>query len=422
MALEGLIQYIVNPGPGGAADAGRQAVYKSVADAAYGQSNANLSAQDANVSLKSDILNKQMDIKTQQSLQASGIPKNTDGSVDYRTLAGMIAPTNPKLAIDYSKEADNQDRIAATEQRDKAKSKIDGIKAMSDDLAAVQDQDGLNAFLSKAQALNYPLPPNFPTQYNAQTKGAIQAAGKVYAGALKNLDQQYKQAQIKTQQSERTRNYASATREIAAANIDKDKDARLRAGVPEKLPMGFEPDPATPGSIRPIKGGPADPASPNYRAPANSRPSVAEEKITQNYITMKNAEDVLDSPDFKDKNLAFLATVERDADGYFHALDKYGRNRALTEDEQVIAQAAAQFAEGAGHAKSGARINRGTMSLMTNLYIPMPGDKAAVKARKRAARLNDIEAAKVAGGRGVERYEKETTENGLPEGFVPDSE
>lgn len=230
MASDSLVASIVD---GSLYESGKQQVYKDLADMTYGASNAKLAAQDRNVSLQQDILAKQTDIKTQQALSRSGVPTNTDGSVDYRTLAGMIGPTNPKLGIEYSKEADNQDKIKETARKDDMKAQIDGIKAMSDDMAMVSDQDSLDAFLAKATALKYPLPPNFPKVYNDQTKGAIGKAAGVYTGALKSMDTQYKQEQIKTLQSDQRLKAAEANRQQAASNLDRDKDSRLRSGLPE---------------------------------------------------------------------------------------------------------------------------------------------------------------------------------------------
>jgi hypothetical protein len=161
------------------------------------------------------------------------------------------------------------------------------------------------------------------------------------------------------------------------------------------------------GEVQPVKGG-----VPNRKL---NTATESERKAAMNYTTMKNAEDELEILATKDvKKLAFLSTIQRDENGYLSAADRTGRNRALTEDEQLIAQAALQFAEGAGHLKSGARINNETMGIITNLYVPMPGDSDAVIARKQAARRNDIEAARIGGGRAVEALDKAEKGQGDP--------
>lgn len=153
------------------------------------------------------------------------------------------------------------------------------------------------------------------------------------------------------------------------------------------------------GEVKPVEG-----AVPNRKL---NTATEGERKAAMNYTTMKNAEEELTklSGQGVDK-LAFLSTIQRDEHGYMASADRFGRNRALTPEQQVIAQAALQFAEGAGHLKSGARINRETMGIITDLYIPMPGDSPEVIKRKQLARRNDIAAARIGGGRAVEALEE----------------
>ena len=143
-------------------------------------------------------------------------------------------------------------------------------------------------------------------------------------------------------------------------------------------------------------------------APAGrgEHPTEAENKAAVNYTTMRNAEDVLEDPRYKNMNMSFLSTVEEDTDGYLHAVGRFGRKAALTPEQQVVAQAARQFAEGAGHLKSGARINKDTMRLMVDLYLPLPGDSPELRARKLAARRNDLSAGRVGAGRAYEGIAK----------------
>ena len=138
------------------------------------------------------------------------------------------------------------------------------------------------------------------------------------------------------------------------------------------------------------------------------RETEAERKAAVNYVTMKNAEDSLEKLEKKGvKTLSNIASFDVDKNGEIGAITKAGFRRALKPDEQVMFQAARQYAEGAGHLKSGARINNQTMQIMTDLYIPLAGDSTEMQARKKAARLNDLEAARVGGGRSVVKYEKE---------------
>lgn len=218
---------------------GQQATYNAFANAIVGKRQ----LQDQALTLDADILAKQNDISAQKLLKQNGIPRTSDGQVDFRTLAGMIAPADPKTAIGYFKEADAQDRQRETDRKDKMNEQIKTTQAMSQDLAAVTDQSGLDAFNAKAKALNYPIPPNFPTVYNEQTAPVIQKMGQVFAGQLKDMDTQLKKEQINTQKAEQIRDIADARYKVAETNIDRDKDARLRAGLPEnpEKPVKLQP-------------------------------------------------------------------------------------------------------------------------------------------------------------------------------------
>ena len=141
-------------------------------------------------------------------------------------------------------------------------------------------------------------------------------------------------------------------------------------------------------------------------------PTVSELKASMNYTSMDNAEKIIEK--YPTENMAFLATIQHDSNGYLSSMDASGRRNSLTDEQQVIAQAMKQFAEGAGHLKSGARINKQTMDIITDIYIPIPGDSQAVRDRKKAARLNDIAAARIGGGRAVKQLLKEESKGRAP--------
>lgn len=164
---------------------------------------------------------------------------------------------------------------------------------------------------------------------------------------------------------------------------------RINPGTGEQSPMEGD----TKGLTKPGSGG---------------KETESERKAAINYVTMKNAEESLEKLEKKGvTTLPASATYQVDESGEINAVSKWGIRRALSNDEQVMFQAARQFAEGAGHLKSGARINNQTLGIMTDLYIPVSGDRADVIARKKEARLNDLEAGRIGGGRAVKTYESE---------------
>jgi len=144
----------------------------------------------------------------------------------------------------------------------------------------------------------------------------------------------------------------------------------------------------------------------------NAKASVAEEKATTNYGSMLQAEQNLEQ--LEDVDATFLSTVQGEGDGYWENLNRMARNGSLTPQQQMLAQAANQFAEGAGHLKSGARINGTTMSLMQRLYLRMPNDSPEVLAQKKAARKRDIMVARLAGGKLSQQFDAELSGGTAP--------
>ena len=158
----------------------------------------------------------------------------------------------------------------------------------------------------------------------------------------------------------------------------------------------------------------------------NPKVTMQEEKAFSNYTTMQNAENYIEDYIKKKglKPLEFLSTVEVDDHGVVTAAGKYGIRHALNDEQQAILQAYRQYAEGAGHLKSGARINQATMKIMKELYWPLPGEGPLTIQRKLDARKNDLEAAKSLSGRALEHAEhlkKQETDAGGVKYDSPDS-
>lgn len=243
----------------------------------------------------------------------------------------------------------------------------------------------------------------FPKVFDYQRVSSNSQSFKAYVAEQerKTADELAAKKEDEREKHDREMERIAAGREGRVANaIDaQSKGWEIKEGVDKDgKPQWMRINKGT-GEVKPVVGA----------APAKklSQASESERKAAMNYTTMKNAEGAIEDLAAKgvDK-LAFLSTVHRDENGYLSAADRWGRNRELSSDEQMIAQAAMQFAEGAGHLKSGARINNETMGIITNLYIPMPGDSKEVIARKQAARRNDINAARIGGGRAVEALEE----------------
>jgi hypothetical protein len=243
----------------------------------------------------------------------------------------------------------------------------------------------------------------FPPAFDYQRVSSNSQSWKAYVAEQekKTADDRAAKKQAETERHDRAMEGAAARREdrMASAIDNQSKGWEIKEGVDKDgKPQWMRINKGT-GEVKPVVG-----AAPTKKL---SQASESERKAAMNYTTMKNAEDAIEDLASKgvDK-LAFLSTIHRDENGYLSAADRFGRNRELSPDQQLIAQAALQFAEGAGHLKSGARINNETMGIITNLYIPMPGDSPAVIARKQAARRNDINAARIGGGRAVEALEE----------------
>ena len=133
--------------------------------------------------------------------------------------------------------------------------------------------------------------------------------------------------------------------------------------------------------------------------------TVAEEKATANYVTMSVADPAIDELVQKGVTIPAYSEIQQDDNGVISTYSKYGIQTSLSDDQQALLVRSQQFAEGAGHLKSGARINNQTMVIMKALYVPMSYDSESTKTLKSNVRKNDILAAKVAGGRGINAYE-----------------
>lgn len=217
----------------------------------------------------------------------------------------------------------------------------------------------------------------------------------------KKADERAEKAQAEKERHDRATEASAARREdrMAHAIESQTKGWEIKESTDKDGKPQFVRINKGTGEVKPVEG-----AVPNRKL---NTATEGERKAAMNYTTMKNAEQELTKlSDLGVDKLAFLSTIQRDEHGYLASADRFGRNRALTPEQQVIAQAALQFAEGAGHLKSGARINNETMGIITNLYIPMPGDSPAVIKRKQEARRNDIAAARIGGGRAVEALEE----------------
>ncbi len=149
----------------------------------------------------------------------------------------------------------------------------------------------------------------------------------------------------------------------------------------------------------------------------DKRGTEGERKATMNYISMKQANDIISKLDPNDEKTASMlpeyANVIRDSHGLLRfagPLGGYIKGEILSPDQQKLYQAITQFAEGAGHLKSGARINKDTLDIMQNIYLPMPGDSPELLKQKREARENDIEGARLGGGVIAEEIDRREAE------------
>ncbi len=243
----------------------------------------------------------------------------------------------------------------------------------------------------------------FPPAFDYQRVSSNSQTFKTYVAEQekKKSDDLAAKKEAERERHDEATEKAAAARESRVANAidNQTKGWEIKEGVDKDgKPQWMRINKGT-GEVRPVTGA----------APAKklSQASESERKAAMNYTTMKNAEDEIEKQGKAGNDkLAFLSTIQRDEHGYLTAVDRFGRNQALSPEQQVVAQAALQFAEGAGHLKSGARINNETMGIITNLYIPMPGDSKDVIARKQEARRNDIKAARIGGGRAVEALEE----------------
>jgi len=129
--------------------------------------------------------------------------------------------------------------------------------------------------------------------------------------------------------------------------------------------------------------------------------TMAEERATSNYTTMFPADSRIDNLIKKGVKLPAYAYVEANDDGYISMYSKSGRQFTLDDDQQELMQSIKQFSEGAGHLKSGARINKQTMDIMRDLYAPMSNDSEHTLKIKSDARKNDLIAAEVLSGNGA---------------------
>jgi hypothetical protein len=125
-----------------------------------------------------------------------------------------------------------------------------------------------------------------------------------------------------------------------------------------------------------------------------------------------------------------LGNVHFDGNGIPSATGNFFGNRALTDDEQRMVNAARLFAESAGHMQAGARLTDQAFQRMVSEYIDQPGDSDDVKKQKQAHRDSLIQGSYKLAGRGgkdLKEYEKSlnlgdsTTKGGLaPSVAIPD--
>jgi len=134
--------------------------------------------------------------------------------------------------------------------------------------------------------------------------------------------------------------------------------------------------------------------------------TVAEEKATSNVITMENADSRIDELIKKGVRLPPYATLKYDEGSLVSLYAQSGAKLSMTDDQKLLLQAVQQFAEGAGHLKSGARINDNTMALMLNLYAPLSNDGNELIKQKSLSRKNDLMGGRALAGKGMELYEK----------------
>jgi hypothetical protein len=323
-----------------------------------------------------------------------------EGLTQFASAATRI---DPKMGLDLYRQADERRLSEAQATRLKlefqanevgpaAVGLLDTLHTKGIAQMGAEYQQQVPAMNERLRAMGLPpLPAQFPASDPQQAEAILRAQAGHSETALRMLSQQ----RADRSEGERERHdRAMEARGLAASE---------RAGQHVETIMGPDKKPR-----RVLFDNQGNVVKDLGEAPAGrgEHPTEAETKSAVNYTTMKNAESVLESPKYRNMNLSFLSDVEEDENGVLHAVTRFGRRIALTPDQQVLAQAAGQFAEGAGHLKSGARINKDTMRLMLRLYVPLPGDSDEVKARKLKARRNDLAAGRVGSGRALESIEK----------------
>lgn len=218
-----------------------------------------------------------------------------------------------------------------------------------------------------------------PQQMEMERLQLAQAKQGLATGGL-----QQQMAKLKLDQA-RNPNLAYETRAAAAERFGMQPGTPqyqhfvMTGDIPAKigpsLPAGYEPDPTKPGAMRPIAGGPADPASKT--------------------LTEGQTKDALFGERLMRSDAAINATTGYDPKtGTFKTYDPTNARRNFWPDDSYFnsnewkqyMQAAREGLASILRKDTGAAVTQGEFDLYFPMYYPQPGDDKETVKRKAAAR------------------------------------
>jgi hypothetical protein len=146
------------------------------------------------------------------------------------------------------------------------------------------------------------------------------------------------------------------------------------AGRPKGIPAGYEPDPAKPGAVRPIAGGPADVDK-----------SSDTERVASGYANrMIESGKIL--ADLEKKGVGKPEILETMASAGYGEIGKVASNLARSPERQRYRQAQEDWVRAKLRKESGAVIADDEMDREIRVYFPQIGDDAKTVAQKAVSR------------------------------------
>lgn len=169
--------------------------------------------------------------------------------------------------------------------------------------------------------------------------------------------------------------------EIARHNHEMERLGGVNAGR-EHIPSGYEPDPTKPGQLRPIAGGPQDPATGKGKITDAERLSAAYadrmRKSADRISTLNYVPTVADMVKFN----SMLS-----GPGVMQSL----ANKTLSPEAQQYLQAVQDFNRAKLRKESGAAIGKEEVFGDLSTFFPVPGDDANTLQQKATARETAIQ-------------------------------